>query len=906
MALLYYQNLGVHRPDILMRRAFGELRIFYDFLKRTRDYLESDAAVKRVAWRPGETPANGDHGTGSGEATDAGVWIELTEPSYRPNEPEATFRAFLDENVKEVYEADPSAERETPDARRGDRLDFGVERKIAVLDRDPETFQLRLERSPRLPELLIRPNTWPIHCQIRAVHALQNTPSRVHLPLLRLFEGADHASWPTVERVSIEVSGWRVQSERDVLGLRYRAIPVASGGSWMVLSDADRPGTDEQRRFVERALGTPDFAFLEGPPGSGKTTAICELVLQLAKRGKRVLLSASTHVAVDNVLERVMDESNPHCDLVIPVRIGDRRNVSEKARRWQLERFVRTERERLLGKLLDLERRRSLTPSQEALLEALRRGPSVVERLVLDAANLVCGTTIGILQHPDIKAEARSSGRTSPTFDMLIIDEASKTPFQEFLVPALLAKRWVIVGDPRQLSPYVDEQAMAVNVEACLPDTRIRDACIDAFMAGRANSRRRRTAAVVVEDEGTRRAYLGQCAARDVTLADADRDEHELPTADLVIGTPLALERKADELPLDIATVRGPKNALHLLHRRADAWLRLIGRPREDRPEWASEVGWRLASLYEQRIGDGSGDPDADRHTTGERLRRQVEELLPVAGTGAEPGPIRQQIDRVRRVALPSVLESLRHGFERNQAQRTGSALSDGLPERVLDARHVLLSTQHRMHPEIAAFSHDHIYEGAALRTPQYLAAERMWSYSRYAHRSAWLDVRGRFNRRFNCNEDEARVVAGELRRFDEWARTNPRDDGRPWEAAVLTFYRGQEREVRRHFRRWTGRDRAMRHFARGPKNRSHLLVELCTVDRFQGHEADIVLVSFARPHPTSFLESPNRLNVALTRARYQRVVIGDRQAMRRARGTLLAALAEKEPWGQDIERERR
>jgi AAA domain len=63
-------------------------------------------------------------------------------------------------------------------------------------------------------------------------------------------------------------------------------------------------GTLEQRQFVERALGTPDFALLEGPPGSGKTTAICDLIVQLAKMGKRVLLVASTHVAVDNVLER--------------------------------------------------------------------------------------------------------------------------------------------------------------------------------------------------------------------------------------------------------------------------------------------------------------------------------------------------------------------------------------------------------------------------------------------------------------------------------------------------------------------------------------------------------------------------------------------------------------------------
>ena len=49
MALLHDRNLGVHRPDVLMQRAFYRLKTFYDFLRRTRDYMESDAAVKRLA-----------------------------------------------------------------------------------------------------------------------------------------------------------------------------------------------------------------------------------------------------------------------------------------------------------------------------------------------------------------------------------------------------------------------------------------------------------------------------------------------------------------------------------------------------------------------------------------------------------------------------------------------------------------------------------------------------------------------------------------------------------------------------------------------------------------------------------------------------------------------------------------
>ena len=56
MALLHYWNLGLHRPDIVMRNSFYGLRDFYEFLKRTEDYMKSPEAVLRLAWKLGEPP----------------------------------------------------------------------------------------------------------------------------------------------------------------------------------------------------------------------------------------------------------------------------------------------------------------------------------------------------------------------------------------------------------------------------------------------------------------------------------------------------------------------------------------------------------------------------------------------------------------------------------------------------------------------------------------------------------------------------------------------------------------------------------------------------------------------------------------------------------------------------------
>lgn len=827
MALLYYINLGVHRPDVLMYRSVQGLKIFYDFLTRTKTYMESDSAVLRLAWRKGDSPGNA-----TDDKPSRTLWVRLVEPEDRPNEPEATFRSFLDENVKKIYEYSPDDEQRETTRFSHNRIDFRQARPIKVMDRHPGTQQILLERSPgKDTQILLRPDTYAIERQRRALRALQDAPRRPHLPLLRLFERLDHARWNDVYRESI--------GDED----------------WTVLTDASRPGTSEQRRFVETALGTPDFAILEGPPGSGKTTAICELILQSVMRGERVLLCASTHVAVDNVIERLMDEDNPHRDLVIPIRIGDRRKISEKAQRWQLEEFVKTERERILS---GLDRAKPHTSSQKALSELLQQGNDVIERMTLEAANPVCGTTIGILQHPDIRdiqKRKRQHSGAEPIFDFLIVDEASKTPFHEFLVPALWAKRWIIAGDTMQLSPYVEDAALEANIEFCLPEREVRNACIDAFLAA---SRRR--IATVVAGAKVKEVYKIQCRELKVHVVDADDAsdaEQRIAFASVVVGGKHNLLRRASELPLDVATIRCGNGELPILRRRADAWLRLSGQDGDEQPEWAGEIGWRLATLYGLRFTEKIG-----RGGRKESLERGIERLLPVPDLEVNRESVRRGIDRVRRVALPSVLESLQNGFERDAGKRLGTALSDGLPDDVLNKRHVLLSTQHRMHPEIAEFSRVHIYGGKALQTPDYMAENRDWSYNRYAYRAIWIDVPAGDAFRNNSNEKEANRVVEELCHFDEWTKIHRRPDGSPWTVAVLAFYRAQEREIRRSLQRWTGLYTAPRNFYRGRTERPYMTIELCTVDRFQGHEADLVLISFANRSPTSFLESPNRLSV--------------------------------------------
>lgn len=44
---------------------------------------------------------------------------------------------------------------------------------------------------------------------------------------------------------------------------------------------------------------------IHGPPGTGKTTTVCELIAQAVKKGQKVLACAPSNIAVDNIVEGI-------------------------------------------------------------------------------------------------------------------------------------------------------------------------------------------------------------------------------------------------------------------------------------------------------------------------------------------------------------------------------------------------------------------------------------------------------------------------------------------------------------------------------------------------------------------------------------------------------------------------
>jgi DNA-directed RNA polymerase subunit E'/Rpb7 len=77
-----------------------------------------------------------------------------------------------------------------------------------------------------------------------------------------------------------------------------------------------------QKTAIAKALLAPDLALIQGPPGTGKSTAIAELIWQYTRENpdKRILLTSETNLAVDNAIDRVV---NQYHNLIKPIRIGD-------------------------------------------------------------------------------------------------------------------------------------------------------------------------------------------------------------------------------------------------------------------------------------------------------------------------------------------------------------------------------------------------------------------------------------------------------------------------------------------------------------------------------------------------------------------------------------------------------
>jgi ATP-dependent RNA/DNA helicase IGHMBP2 len=227
-----------------------------------------------------------------------------------------------------------------------------------------------------------------------------------------------------------------------------------------------------QRDAVAFALSARDVAVVHGPPGTGKTTAVVELIRQAIRRGERVLACAPSNLAVDNLLERLLQGGEK------AVRLGHPARVTPALREHTLDLLAQDHNDTRLARKLVREAfalfrqadkrtrakpepgaRRDLRQEARGMLGDARRLEALAVDHVLDTATVLCATLTGL--NGDVL------GRRS--FDLGVIDEAAQAT-EPACWPALLrCARVVLAGDHRQLPPTIlsreaDAQGLGVSL----------------------------------------------------------------------------------------------------------------------------------------------------------------------------------------------------------------------------------------------------------------------------------------------------------------------------------------------------------------------------------------------------------------------------------------------------------
>nr|XP_025885666.1 DNA-binding protein SMUBP-2 isoform X3 [Solanum lycopersicum] len=205
---------------------------------------------------------------------------------------------------------------------------------------------------------------------------------------------------------------------------------------------------------ISKALSSKDVFLLHGPPGTGKTTTVVEIILQEVKRGSKILACAASNIAVDNIVERLVPHRVKLVRLGHPARMLPQ--VLDNALDAQVLRGdnsslandIRKEMKALNGKLLkakDRNVKKDIRRELKSLSREERKRQQLAVTDVIKNADVVLTTLTGVLTK---KLDGLS-------FDVVVIDEAAQALEIACWIALLKGSRCILSGDHLQLPPTI-------------------------------------------------------------------------------------------------------------------------------------------------------------------------------------------------------------------------------------------------------------------------------------------------------------------------------------------------------------------------------------------------------------------------------------------------------------------
>lgn len=238
-------------------------------------------------------------------------------------------------------------------------------------------------------------------------------------------------------------------------------LAMLSGKNIEKVADKDKNKIDEffnkdlernihQRKIVENVMNSKDIFYIQGPPGTGKTTVIKEIILQQLKANpnSNILITSQTNVAVDNVLKG-LEEYRYKIDKKELLRCGNDEKIADEIKEYGFDHIMENYKKEFKELKVNNQDERKIKEIWEGYINETKKLKNELGELLLRSKRIVGATCVGIAN--------KKIGLENMTFDLVIVDEASKALPAEILIPLNKAKKCVIIGDHKQLPPTLNK-----------------------------------------------------------------------------------------------------------------------------------------------------------------------------------------------------------------------------------------------------------------------------------------------------------------------------------------------------------------------------------------------------------------------------------------------------------------